>query len=105
MRHWVLIMCGRWRIKPVNISFIKKGEALAEKGAPDLEKAGYKAAKANAVLHKAIKVLSETYPDLIIIANKLPMVNREHPYSRIRRASYLYKWFRCRHTYITGDNS
>jgi len=76
-----------------------------ENEVPDLKKAGYKVVKANTALHKAIRVLSETYPDLIILANKLPMVNREHPYPRILRASYLYKWFRCRHTYITGDNS
>jgi len=105
MLCWIVIVCGRWSIKRANISFIKKGGTLADKEAPDLEKAGYKVAEAHAALNKAIWVLGETYPALITLANKLPLVNKEHPYLRIRQAYYLYKWFRCRHIYTTYQPS
>jgi len=78
---------------------------MADKDAPDLEKAGYKLTEANAALTEAIRVLGETYPALITLANKLPSANKEHPYLRIRQASYLYKWFRCRHIYNTYQPS
>ena len=87
------------------MSFIKKGETLVDMETPDLEKAGYKLTKANAALAEAIRVLGETYPALITLANKLPLVNKEHPYLRIRHASYLYKWSRCRHIYNTYQPS
>jgi len=78
---------------------------MADKDAADLEKAGYKLTEANAALTEAIRVLGETYPALITLANKLPSVNKDHPYLRIRQASYLYKLSRCRHIYNTYQPS
>ena len=76
-------------------------ETQADTKAPDLEKASYKLTEADAALNEAIRALGETYPALLTLANKLPLASKEHPYLRIRQASYLYKWSRCRRIYNT----
>jgi len=88
-------MYGRRSIKPANISCIEEDEAVAKSVAPDLEQAVNKLVKANVALYEATRVLSEIHPNLIILANKLPIVNGEHPYLQIRKVSHLYDRFRC----------
>jgi len=82
-------------LKPANISSIEKDEALAKSVVPDLEGAVNKLVKAEVSLREAIQVLSEVRPNLITMANKLPIVNGEHPYLRIRKVSHVYDRFRC----------
>lgn len=53
-----------------------------------MEEAGYKVVKVADALD-GLKKLYEAYPDLIIMARELPMVNGEDPCLRIRQASYL----------------
>jgi len=53
-----------------------------------LEEAGYKVVMAGDGLD-GLKKLYEAYPDLIILAKELPMVDGEDSYLRIRQASYL----------------
>ena len=88
-------MRGRGSIRPANISSIEKDEALAKSVVPDLEEAVNKLVKANAALHEAIRILSEIHPSLVILADKLPIVNGEHPYLQIRKVSRLYDRSRC----------
>lgn len=53
-----------------------------------MEEAGYKVVRTTDALD-GLKKLYEAYPDLIIVARGLPMVNGEDPCLRIRQASYL----------------
>ncbi len=75
-------------IKPARILLVEKDKALAEKAAAALEEAGYKVVRASDTLD-GLKKLYQAYPDLIIMARELPMVNEEEPYFRIRQASYM----------------
>ena len=67
---------------------IEKDEALAVEVVTALEEAGYTVVRTADALD-GLKKLYEAYPDLIIMAKELPMVNREDPCLRIRQASYL----------------
>ena len=84
-------------IKVADIFTTDKIGALGEKAFPNLQEASYKLVSASTALDKAIKGLIEQYPDLGILADKLPLVNGQHPYVRIRQAVYLQKCFRYRH--------
>jgi DNA-binding response OmpR family regulator len=53
-----------------------------------LEEAGYSVARAANAL-EGLKQIYEAYPDLIIMARELPMVNGEDSCVRVRQASYL----------------
>jgi len=53
-----------------------------------LEEAGYTVVRTTDAL-EGLKKLYEAYPDLIIVAKELPMVNGEDPCLRMRQASYL----------------
>lgn len=53
-----------------------------------MEEAGYTVVRTSDV-RDGLKKLYEAYPDLIIMARELPMVNREDPCLRIRQACYL----------------
>ena len=75
-------------IKNDRILVIEKDEALAVEAAAALEEAGYKVVTA-ADARDGLKKLYEAYPDLIIVAMELPMVNGEDSYLRIRQACYL----------------
>jgi len=86
-RLWILCVGGDI-IKPARILLIENDEALAVKAAAALEEAGYKVVRASNALD-GLKKLYEAYPDLIIMARELPMVNGEEPCLRIRQASYL----------------
>ena len=63
----------------------------------DFEDAGYKLIRASATLDKAMQVLIKNYPDLVILANKLPMMDGQHPYLRIKQAVNLYRYFHYQH--------
>ncbi len=71
----------------------------------DLEDAGYKLIRASAALDKSIQVLIKNYPDLVILANRLPMVNGEHPYLRIKQAADLYRYFHYQNIALTPQLS
>ena len=75
-------------IKPAHILLIEKDEALAVKIAAALEEAGHKVVRASDALD-GLKKLYEAYPDLVIMARELPMLDGEEPCLRIRQASYL----------------
>lgn len=92
-------------IKVADILTTDKIEALEEKAFPNLREASYKLVRASSTLDKAIKSLIEQYPDLGILADKLPMVNRQHPYVRIRQAVYLQKCFRYQRITLTHQLS
>jgi len=92
-------------IKVADILTTDKIEALDKKAFPNLREASYKLVRAITTLDKAIKGLIEQYPDLGILADKLPMVNGQHPYARIRQAVYLQKCFRYRHIALTHQLS
>ena len=81
-------------IKSTRILAIDRIEALGKRLTLDLEESGHRLVRASTDLDKAMQVLIENYPDFVILANKLPMVNRQHPYLRIRQAAYLHKYFR-----------
>ena len=53
-----------------------------------LEEAGYNVTRAINALD-GLKRIYEAYPDLIIMARELPMINGEDPCIRVRQASYL----------------
>jgi len=61
---------------------------LAAKATAALEEAGYRADRA-VDAQEGLRKLYEVYPDLIIAASELPMVNGEEALLRIRQASYL----------------
>ena len=75
-------------IKSARILLIEKDKTLAVKIAVALEEAGYQIATANDALD-GLKKLYEAYPDLVIVARELPMLDGEEPCLRIRQASYL----------------
>lgn len=75
-------------MKSACILIIEKDEALAVKVAAALEEAGYTVVTTSDA-RDGLKKLYEAYPDLIIVARELPMVNGEDPCLRIRQASYL----------------
>ena len=83
-----MLCLGGAIIKPARILVIEKDEALAVKAAVALEEAGFKVTRTADALD-GLKKLYEAYPDLIIVARELPMVNGEDPCLRIRQASYL----------------
>ena len=70
------------------ILVIESDEALAVAEATALEEAGYTVARATDA-RDGLKKLYEAYPDLVIMARELPMVDGEDPCLRIRQASYL----------------
>ena len=76
-------------------------EYLGEGAFVDLEDAGSKLMKASNALDKAVQVLIETYPDVAILANKLPMMKGQHPYWQIKQAAYLYKYIYSRRIALT----
>jgi len=86
-RLW-LFCIGGGIIKPAHILFIDNDEASAVKAAAALKKAGYKVVRVSGTLD-GLKKLYQAYPDLIIMAGELPLVNGKEPYFRIRQASYL----------------
>jgi CheY-like chemotaxis protein len=67
----------------------------------DLEDAGYKLLRASAALDNAMQVLIKNYPDLVILANQLPMVNGQHPYLRIEQAANLCRYFHYQNIALT----
>ena len=71
-------------------------EYLGEGAFADLEYASSKLVRASNMLDKTVQVLIETYPDVAILANKLPMMKGQHPYWRIKQAAYLYKYIYSR---------
>ena len=75
-------------IKPPCILVIEKDEALAVKAIAALEEAGYKVVRVTDTLD-GLKQLYEAYPDLIIVAADMPMVNGEDACLQIRQACYL----------------
>ena len=78
-------------MKSTHILVLDKAETSGRKVSPDLEDAGSKLMRASTALDKAIQILIKDYPKLAILANKLPMLNGQHPYLRIKQAAYLYK--------------
>ena len=76
-------------------------EFLGEAAFVDLKYAGSKLDRACNVLDKIVQVLIETYPDVAILANKVPMMKGQHPYWPIRQAAYLYKDNYSRHIALT----
>lgn len=70
------------------ILVIESDEALAAEEAAALEEAGYTVVRTDDALD-GLKKLYEAYPDLVIMARELPMVDGEDPCLRIRQASYL----------------
>ena len=78
-------------MKRLNIPTSDEAEASGIKVSHDLEKAIYKFERASTALDKNMRVLIENYPQFVILANKLPRLNGQHPYLRIRKVAYLYK--------------
>ena len=75
-------------IKPVRILIVEKDEALAARITEALTDEGYKVAVAKDALG-GLKNIYEAYPDLVIMARELPIVNGGDPYIRMRQLSYL----------------
>ena len=76
-------------MKSTHIPTIDTVEELGKRVSADLEDAGYKLVRASSALDKAVQVLIENYPDLVILADKIPMMDGQHPYLRIMKAAYL----------------
>lgn len=75
-------------IKGGRILVIESDEALAVAEATALEEAGYTVTRATDA-RDGLKKLYEAYPDLVIMARELSMVDGEDPCLQIRQASYL----------------
>ena len=89
------ILCiGGAIIKTPYIPAIDRIEAVGRNLTLDLEESGHKLVRASTDLNKAMRALIKNYPNLVTLADKLPTVNRQHPYLRIQRVAYLYKYFR-----------
>jgi hypothetical protein len=80
-------------------------EYLSERAFVGLENVGSKLMKASNVLDKTIQLLIETYPDVAILANTLPMMKGQHPYWQIKQAGDLYKYIYSRHIVLTHQLS
>lgn len=75
-------------MKPARILIVEKDEVLVAKIAEALTDEGYEVVVANDALD-GLKNIYEAYPDLVIMARELPIVNGENPYIRMRQLSYL----------------
>jgi DNA-binding response OmpR family regulator len=79
---------GGGTIRAVRILVIDGDEAPGTRVATALEEAGFDVVTATSALD-GLKKLYQAYPDAIIMARQLAMVNGEDAYLRIRQASYL----------------
>ena len=75
-------------VKLAGTASIKNDKVLARNGSANLEEAAYKLLNANVALRGAIRTLCERYPELVVLANNLPITNGEHPYLRIKKARW-----------------
>ena len=74
-------------MKSTHIFAVNKAETLGKNLSYDLEHAHFELTRASIALDKAIHVLIKSYPNLFILANRLPMLKGQHPYLRIKRAA------------------
>ena len=75
-------------MKQAKIILIEPDEALKVGIKAALEGAGFSVITAGNVL-EGLKNAHESYPDLAIMANELPLVNGEEPVLYLRQTSYL----------------
>ena len=75
-------------IREGRILVIEQDEELALEVAAALEEAGYMVVRSGNA-RDGLKKVYQAYPDLIILARELPMVNGEDPCLRVRQACYL----------------
>ena len=92
-------------MKPLSTRDLDNVEYLGERAFVGLENVGSKLMKASNALDKTIQVLIETYPDVAILANTLPMMKGQHPYWQIKQAGDLYKYIYSRHIVLTHQLS
>ena len=83
-----LFCIGGAIIKAAHILVIEKDESLAVNAVSALEEAGYRAERVNDAAD-GLKKLYDSYPDLIIVARELPMVDGQDACLRMRQACYL----------------
>ena len=90
MLNFSLVRCffGGDIIREGRILVIEQDEELALEVTAALEEVGYTVVRTGDT-RDGLRKLYQAYPDLIILARELPMVNGEDPCLRVRQACYL----------------